>query len=189
MKRRSAFLLALATATFLALPGAAVGDNATQTYLLAMASPNIGVAANGDTVEITCNALGGECGTFQVHPKALPDAPSGEFVHKAPNGSVLGGGTWTATELISFHAYGCRFIPALGVDLGSDDLCGGAVKMAVELTTPGGTFPATLTVFCIVGPKAPASHNTPEGEGVSLDIPGVINFNHAQHGENIYILL
>ena len=61
--------------------------------------------------------------------------------------------------MISFQPYGCRFIPALGEDLGSDDLCGGAVKMRVELTTLTGTLRAVLTVFCIVGPRAPASHN------------------------------
>jgi hypothetical protein len=177
----------LATVAIVLVPSAAAGDSAMQTYLLVAEAPNIGVAPNGDRVEVTCETRQHACGTFQAHPKALPDPPSGEFVHKAADGSVIASGTWTATELISFHPYGCRFIPALGVDLGSDDLCGGAVKMRVELTTPTGTLPAILTVFCVVGPRAPASHNTPAGEGVSLNVPGVINFNHAGGGENIYI--
>jgi hypothetical protein len=187
MGRWSSFLVALATAALLLVPSAAGGDSATQTFLLVMEAPNVGVAANGDRVEITCTTRQHACGTFQAHPKALPDSPSGEFVHKRGDGTVIAAGTWTATELISFHFYGCRFIPALGVDLGDDDLCGGAVKMRVLLNTSAGTLPGTLTVFCVVGPRAPASHNTPAGEGVTLNVPGVINFNHAGGGENIYV--
>lgn len=59
--------------------------------------------------------------------------------------------------------------------------------MRATLTAGGATFGGILTVFCIVGPKAPSSHNTPPGEGVTLDIPGVINFNHTVQGANIYI--
>ncbi|MGI8616066.1 MAG: hypothetical protein ACR2L4_04690 [Actinomycetota bacterium] len=55
------------------------------------------------------------------------------------------------------------------------------------LDTPLGDVPAIMTVFCIVGNQAPASHATPTGEGVTLNVPGIINFNHIVHGENIYI--
>jgi hypothetical protein len=194
MKRRLGFVACLASVVLLVLPGATAGKrgahskHATQSYLLTMEDSNFASAANGDRVEVTCESREGECGTFQVHPKALPEPPSGEFVHKDENGAVLGGGTWTATKLISFHAYGCQFIPALDVDLGDPNLCGGAVKMRVRLSTQAGTHKAVLTVFCIVGPRAPASHNTPPGEGVTLVIPGTINFNHTGGGENIYIL-
>jgi hypothetical protein len=134
---------------------------------------------NGDRVVVTGD------GSFSVHPKSVQ--AGGEFTHLDPAGSVLGGGTWTATELLSFNFYGCRFIPALGVDLGDDDLCGGAVKLRVVLDTPTGSFQGVMTVFCIVGPKAPTSHNDPSEEGVALNIPGVINFNHADGGENIWV--
>jgi hypothetical protein len=193
MKRRVAFLLCLGCVALLAYPGATAGKRAaqskpaTQSYLLTMEDTNFARAANGDRVEVTCESREGECGTFQVHPKGLTTPPSGEFVHKDENGVVLGSGTWTATKLISFHAYGCQFIPALDVDLGDPNLCGGAVKMRVRLNTSAGTHKAVLTVFCIVGPRAPASHNTPDGEGVTFVIPGVINFNHTGGGENIYV--
>lgn len=59
--------------------------------------------------------------------------------------------------------------------------------MAVTLETLIGHAPAMLTVFCIVGPMAQASYNTPEGEGVTLSVPGVINFDHTGGGENIYV--
>jgi hypothetical protein len=151
----------------------------TGTFLLVMESPNFGVAPNGDQIEVT-----GE-GEFSVHPKSV--TASGEFVHLDPNHEPLVSGTWTATGLISFDFYGCRFIPALGVDLGDDNLCGGALKMRVLLDTPFGQVPAIMTVFCIIGPQAPSSHNEPDGEGVTLNVPGVINFNHTVHGENVYI--
>jgi hypothetical protein len=81
MRRRSAFLLALAAVVFVLAPSPAGGDSATQTHLLVADAPNIEVAANGDTVEISCQARQHACGTFQAHPKALPDPPSGESVH------------------------------------------------------------------------------------------------------------
>ena len=60
--------------------------------------------------------------------------------------------------------------------------------MAVVLDTPIGQFPGMLTVFCIVGTQAPSSHNGSKGgEGVTLSVPGIINFNHTGGGDNIYI--
>jgi len=138
-------------------------------------------AANGDHVAVTVD----EGSWFDASPKSV--SATGEFTHFDANGNVHGAGTWTATSLISFDFYGCRFIPSLDVDLGDDNLCGGAVKMAVTLDTPIGQFPGMLTVFCIVGPQAPASHRPPGREGVTLNVPGIVNFNHTARGDNIYI--
>jgi hypothetical protein len=101
---------------------------------------------------------------------------------------VVARATWTATELLSFSFYGCRFIPEIGVDLGDDNLRGGAVKMAVVL----GHAHRAVAGECsrssvLVGPKAPASHNDPSGEGMTLNVPGVVNFNHVEQGETIFI--
>jgi hypothetical protein len=57
----------------------------------------------------------------------------------------------------------------------------------VTLTTHRGELPATLTVICIIGPNPPNSIDHGRGEGVMLDIPGVINFNHTAGGDNIII--
>ena len=152
------------------------------TFLLMAEEENIGTAANGDYVAVTVD----EGSWFDASPKTV--SASGDFTHFAPDGSVRASGTWTATSLISYDFYGCRYIPALGVDLGDDNLCGGAVKIAVVLDTPTGELTGVLTVFCIVGPQAPASHNGSRGgEGVTLDVPGIINFNHTGGGENIYV--
>jgi hypothetical protein len=176
MKRLS--VLTLVGLAILAVAPVAQAGGTSGTFVL-VSNDDVGMAPNGDHVMVT-----GE-GTFSVHPESV--TASGTFTHLDPEGNVLGAGTWTADELLSFSFYGCRFIPALDVDLEDDSLCGGALKMAVTLDTPIGQFPAILTIFCIIGPGAPASHSTPEGEGVTLNIPGFINFNHTVHGDNVYI--
>jgi hypothetical protein len=174
-------VLVLVALAALAIGPAAQAASSPDTFLLIAEVPNIGTAANGDSVEVTVD----EGSWFDASPMAV--SATGAFTHLDANGKILGAGTWTATSLISFNFYGCRFIPALDVDLGDDDLCGGAVKMAVTLDTPLGQFPGVLTVFCIVGPMAPGSHNTPDGEGVTLNIQDFINFSHTGGGENIFV--
>ena len=39
----------------------------------------------------------------------------------------------------------------------------------------------------VVGDKVPASIGGPFNEGVTIDVPGIVNFNHPGGGENIYI--
>jgi hypothetical protein len=175
------FVPILVVTAALATMPAARAASSSDTFLLIAEEENIGTAANGDYVAVTVD----EGSWFDALPKAV--SATGEFAHFDADGNVRGAGTWTATSLLSYNFYGCRFIPALGVDLGDDNLCGGAVKMAVVLDTPIGQFPGVLTVFCIVGPQAPASHNTPSGEGVTLNVPGIVNFSHTGGGDNIYI--
>jgi hypothetical protein len=163
-------------------PSGALAGSATQTFLLVAEAANAGVAANGDTVHITCTAGEHLCGTFSVHPKSIE--ASGEFEHFLADGTLFASGTWTATELISYQSYGCGEV--LGDPL-PPDLCGGALKFGVVLSTPIGDLDGILTVFCILGPKVPASHDQLSGEGVTLVVPGVLNFNHTAGGENVYI--
>ena len=152
----------IAVAVFAAVPPAQAAHS-RDTFLLMAEEENVGTAANGDHVAVTVD----EGAWFDASPKSV--SATGEFTHFDADGNVRGAGTWTATSLISFDFYGCRFIPSLGIDLGDDNLCGGAVKMAVMLDTPIGQFPGILTVFCVVGPQAPASHRPPAGEGVKPD--------------------
>jgi hypothetical protein len=181
---RRTILALLAIAGLLTFgPTAAVADsnNESATFELLLEEPNISQASNGDTVEVT------GMGVFSVHPKSAE--ASGGFTHKNSQGTVVGSGTWTATDLLSFEFYGCRFIPAIGADLGSDDLCGGALKLRVILRPSGTTLalPGVLTVFCIVGLQSPSSHDDETEEGVSLVVPGLANFNEIVSGLNIYI--
>jgi len=143
--------LALAVAGTLALaPIGVLAGSATETFLLVAEAPNVGVAANGETIEITCT--GGEvehvCGSFGVHPKSIE--ASGEFAHFLADGSLFASGTWTATKLISYQSYGC------GVVLGDPlppEACGGKLKFAATFSTPMGELDGIITVFCIVGPR------------------------------------
>jgi hypothetical protein len=164
-------------------PGGALAGSATQTFLLVAEEANVGVAANGETIHITCEAgEEGVCGTFAVHPKSIE--ANGEFEHFLADGSSFATGTWTATELISYHSYGCGEV--LGDPI-PPELCGGALKFAATFSTPLGELNGIITVVCIVGPKAPASLNQASGEGVTVVVPGIINFNHTGGGDNIYI--
>ncbi len=176
---RRLILLALAVAAaVLLVPTVAVADSATHTYLLVMEEPNFGVAANGDQIAVT-----GE-GEFSVNPNSIDAA--GEFTHTDSTGNVLASGTWTATGLLNYQPYGCGEVFG---DPIPPDLCGGAVKMSVTLTPTGTSLqlPGTMTVFCVIGPHAPQSVLGPLTEGVTLNVPGIINFNHSAGGDNVYI--
>ena len=157
------------------LPTTAVADSTTHTYLLEMDASNFGVAANGDQIAIT-----GE-GEFSVNPNSVE--AEGEFIHTDSGGDVLGRGTWEATDLLEYQSYGC------GVVFGDPiDACGGVVKMRVTLMPMGTSLhlPGIMNVICVIGPNPPDSILGPRTEGVTLNLPGVINFNHSAGGENIY---
>lgn len=176
---RRLILLALAvTAAVVLVPTVAVADSATHTYVLVLEEPNFGVAANGDQIAVT-----GE-GEFSVNPNAVDAA--GEFTHTDSSGNVLATGAWTATGLINYQSYGCGEVFG---DPIPPDFCGGAVKMSVTLTPTGTSLhlPGTLTVFCVIGTHAPQSILGPLTEGVTLNVPGIENFNHSAGGDNVYI--
>jgi hypothetical protein len=179
---RKLSLVAAVSGPLAMAPGAVFADSASHSYLLVAEEANVGVAASGDTIHVTCEGGEGVCGTFAVHPKSIE--ASGEFQHFDAAGDLFASGTWTATELISIHAYGCGEV--LGQTI-PPDLCGGAVKFRATFSTPIGELQGTITVFCIVGPKAPSSHNEPSGEGVTVVVPGIVNFNHTGGGDNIFV--
>jgi hypothetical protein len=176
MRRLIVLVLAFAAAVVL-VPTVAVADSAAHTYMLEMGEPNLGVAANGDQIAIT----GG--GEFSVNPNAVE--ATGGFIHTDSGGTVLATGTWTATGLINYQSYGCGEVFGTQID---SDLCGGAVKMSVTLTPTGTSLrlPGTLTVFCVIGTHAPLSVLGPLSEGVTLNVPGIQNFNHSAGGDNDY---
>jgi hypothetical protein len=161
---------------------AADANNQPATFELHLEVPNVSRAPSGDSVAVT------GAGTFSVHPKSV--VASGTFTHTDSQGTVVGSGTWTATDLLAFEFYGCGVLtftePATPLP---PNFCGGMLKMRVVLTPTGTTesLPGILTVFCIVGPQAPESHDDPSGEGVTLVVPGVANFNEIVTGMNIYI--
>jgi hypothetical protein len=182
MKRRLGLVAAFALATLAFAPGNAVADpnNEPGTWELHLEVPNVSEAPNGDRISVTGS------GVFSIHPKSV--TASGSFTHTDAGGDVVGSGTWTADKLLSFEFYGCGVVESQGVTL-PPDFCGGALKLDVTLTPNGTTLAldGTLTIFCIVGPQAPSSHDDPSEEGIALVVPGVANFNKIVSGMNIYI--
>jgi len=177
MRRLILFVLGLSAALIL-VPTTAVADSATHTYVLVMEEANFGVAPNGDQI-----AIEGES-QFSVNPKTVEG--SGTFTHMNAAGRVLATGTWEATDLLDYQSYGC------GVVFGSPippNFCGGKVAMRVTLTTPLGKVPGILTVICVIGPNPPNSiiSNGDRSEGATLNVPGIINFNHTAGGDNLII--
>lgn len=184
--KRGLVLAAVFTLAFSVLsPAIALADSATHTYQFHLEVPNVSRAANGDRVAIT-----GE-GEFSVHPNSAEGA--GTFTHSNASGTVLGAGTWRATELLEYQSYGCGIVhnfpnPGDNTTL-PPDFCGGAAKMRI-VATPNGTtlqIEAILTIFCIIGPNPPNNHDDPSGEGITLVVPGFINFNEIVTGMNVFI--
>ncbi len=175
MRRLILFVLGL-TAALVLVPTTAVADSATHTYMVLMDAPNLGVAANGDQIAITGEA------DFSVNPNSVEGA--GAFTHTDSSGKVLASGTWEATGLLDYQSYGCGVV--FGQSL-PPNFCGGKVKMSVMLATPLGELPGILTIFCVIGPNPPNSINGPLGEGATLSVPGLINFNHSAGGDNFII--
>jgi hypothetical protein len=184
MRRLTLFVVGVAAALAL-MPAGAVADpnNEAAAFELHIEVPNVAQASNGDRIAVT------GMGTFSVHPKSV--TASGGFTHTTSQGMLVGSGTWTATDLLSFEFYGCGVVKGLGATLPAN-FCGGVLKLRVVFT-PSGTslaIPGKMTIFCVIGPQAPPTHDNPTEpgeEGVHALIPGVANFNEIVSGMNLYV--
>jgi hypothetical protein len=184
--KRFGIVLALVLAGMLLLPAMASASSTDNTYQFHIEVPNVSRDSHGDSVAVT------GMGRFTEHQKAMTGG--GTFTHTfAGGGSITG--TWMATELLEFQPYGCGIVhnfptPGATTPL-PPNACGGAMKARVTLTATvmGRTLTrdGILTMFCIVGPNPPNSHDDPSGEGIHLLVPGITNFNKIVAGMNIYI--
>ena len=162
-------------------PGAGIaanrvtGGGAVDYAFLAGVAPIVGpdetMAANGDVL-----VLSGQ-GTFSLHPKAVTGG--GAFTHRNSAGTVLGSGTWTATQLLSFNSYGSGSAQGL-----PPQLEGGQALILVHLApqSGGSGFDAVLQIDCVLGSPPPAAH-----EGIRLAVAGVVNFNREVEGQTVFI--
>jgi hypothetical protein len=197
MKRRVAVAAVVAaTIAVLAAP-AAMGHeengtgNVAVTYGVTMNTPNGAKAPNGDRLRVQCTFGLGGCGTFTTKDKAIN--LSGTFIHTDSGGAVIGAGTWVSTQLISYESYGCGVVDFDGPG-GAPPvtippfICGGALKVGVVLTAGTQQAEGILTIFCIVGENPPDSHDELSEEGVTLNVPGLINFNEVDFvGTNNFV--
>jgi hypothetical protein len=199
MKRRLLVAVGLAAMLAALAAPAAVGHeengtgNVAVTYGVTMSAPNGAKAPSGDRVRVQCTAVLGGCGTFTTKDKAV--SLSGTFVHTDSGGTVVRSGTWVATQLISYESYGCGVVdfdgpggaPPVNIP---PFICGGALKVRVLLTAGTEQLEGVLTIFCIVGDNPPNSHDELAEEGVTLNVPGVVNFNHVDFvGTNNFVQL
>ena len=155
-------------------------DSGARTYhyiigtgLLCGLDPSACPAKARATVNDDIIELRGE-GTLTIHPKSVTGG--GTFVHKDAAGNVLGSGTWTAMDLLSFKSYGTSpgFPPTFE---------GGLSLMRIHLTGGSASFDGILQVDCLIG-KFPAGAI----EGVRLAVPG-LNFNKEVSGFTVFIRL
>jgi hypothetical protein len=155
---------------------------ATQTYqylvgvdplceLAPDACPDVSRASSGETVEITGS------GSFTVFSKSVTG--SGNFTHKAADGTVVAKGTWEAVQLLSFQSYGSAAAQGL-----PKNLWGGKVLIRVQLFVGGNpVFTGILRVTCMLGDQIPPSAM----EGVRLAVQTGPNFNKEVSGLTVFI--
>ncbi len=179
MRRRASLFAAVALALGVLMPAAASanGDPASFTYLTGSsaflcgldpsACPDVIRAPNGDTIE-----LAGQ-GTLTIHPKSVTGG--GTFTHQDAAGNVLGSGTWTATELLSFHSYGSGAAQGL-----PPEFTGGLALIRVHLSAG---FDAILQIDCTLGDHVPGGAI----EGTRLAVEGGLNFNEEVSGFTLFI--
>jgi hypothetical protein len=116
-------------------------------------------ASNKDTISVTGT------GTFNLGSGKATGG--GEFEHRDKKGNLVGSGTWSATSVQSFDSFGC------GGGFPSN-FCGGVLVLRVRLLASNGAqFEGVLTIFCAVGPNAPAGIP----DAITLEIVGVIDFD------------
>ena len=178
--RRLAFAVVLAMAGMLVLPASATAVTTT-SYQYHLEVPNTSQDSHGDRVSVT------GFGTFSENPKSVTGG--GSFTHTFAGGGSHSG-TWTADELLEFQLYGCGVLVLNGRTITlPPNFCGGALKMRVTLMPTGTTVTreGILTIFCIIGANPPNNHDDPTGEGITLVVPGVTNFNKIVEGMNVFI--
>lgn len=132
------------------------GTGVTQTGALAQAS-------NGDIARLSGS------GTFNTASSTA--SGGGVFVHTTSGGTAVGFGTWKATGVEDFTFFGC------GGGFPSN-FCGGQLVLDVHISGVSLSLGPTevdgvLTITCLIGGEVPPGAE----EGITLDIPGVINFS------------
>ena len=131
-------------------------------------------AANGDTIKIIGH------GEFEVDEREAHGR--GTFEHRTSTGALVASGTWKVQRLLVFDNFGSQSgLP--------ENLRGGHAVFEIRVTAhPAGApqttikLTATLVVDCALG-------NVPPGvdEGITVNVPGVINFNQMVSGFTVFV--
>ena len=155
--------------------------NATYGYL----SFSSAMASNGHTMYVESDNVAPFFGAFpngvaggntlSVHPKSVQG--SGIFIHNDENGDLVGSGTWTATELVSYKNYG----PTEDPNFPFADGRAGFANIRIHLMADGGAeFDAILYIRCLLA----GNDSTPPSwvEGIRINVQDALNFNKTVPG-------
>ena len=175
MKKRIAVFLAIPLVVSLFAASNAAADtpqrfrwNVSNMFIQnATGIPQTGAQAqadNGDIVRLS--------GRGRFNASTGTASGGGSFAHTDADGMLLGFGRWWATGVEDFDPYGCDgggFPP---------NFCGGLLTLNVHVvgthvTLGTAAFDGVLVIDCRIGPNVPAGAE----EGITLDIPGLINFD------------
>jgi hypothetical protein len=149
-----------------------VGDH----FIPPLASPDVAVAENGDTLSARVT------GVFDADSKTA--SGSGTFEHRAFDGSLQASGTLTITGLTAFQFFGCGSVGGAPLP---PSFCGGrAILTVVAHPAPGVSVDAILTVTCDATDAGPPPPGHPEG--ITVEVPGHLNFNKPLSGNNILVM-
>ena len=148
----------------------AVDQNESSTYTWHV-NNTVTEASNGDRIRLS------GAGPLGIHPKSA--SGGGTFTHTNAQGTVIGSGAWSVTELLSFQSYGAS-------PLRPPTFNGGKAQLRVQLT-PTGTA-VVLEGIMDIECRLPGL-DVPGGiiEGVRLVVPGVANFNTPISGSTLFI--
>jgi hypothetical protein len=187
MKRLLFALVAgLGAAALVAAGASATGpNNEAAEYEWHLEVPNTAKSADGDTVTLT------GMGEFSVRAKT---ASGGGAFTLTEDGLTISG-TYVALEAIAFHPYGCGVFLGEPLPPGEENLCGGRLVLRVlgTVTSPaflaGVQSEADLTIICILGdiPGSKPEENRNAAEGITLNVPGLENYNKQAGGFNVFI--
>jgi hypothetical protein len=133
--------------------------------------PDKATASNGDTVYVA--------GLGEFNPDPSEQATGGgSFVHVSSTGAIVGFGTWTAEELISWGPGGFSTLGGV-LPAGSE---GGVAVLMVHLNpaTGGAGFDAVLTISCALVTAGVT-------EGITLSVSGGPTFGTSTGGGTLFI--
>lgn len=177
MKRRIVAFgaVVLLVVSFLAVSNATAGG-APERFRFHVANAFIqtgtGLPQTGARAQADNNDFVSVSGKGKFNPATGQASGGGAFAHTDVNGTLVGYGAWTARGVADFEFFGC------GGEGLPPNFCGGTLTLDVrirgtDVTEGAASVEGILVITCLIGPDIPAGAE----EGITLDIPGLINFD------------
>lgn len=142
-------------------------------------NPQTGAQAQADNGDIVRVSGGG-----RFNSESGRAGGGGAFAHTDADGDLVGFGRWKATGVQDFEFFGCGVL-ADGTEV-PPNFCGGVLTLSVHLigtsvTEGTAAFDGVLVITCKIGDAAEDVPADAE-EGMTLEIPNLINFDDTLEG-------